>query len=502
MGGDKQEGVREPDHPTDDAHIDSAFASRFAVQPLPKRRMPDGSMPAHIAYQMIKDLRQLDGNPRLDLASFTTTWMEPEAEKLMTDALPVNFVDMETTPSTTEIQNRCVNIIASLFNAPLKDDEQATGCATIGSSEAIMLAGLAMKKRWEAARKKAGKPTDKPNLVFGYNVQVCWEKFTRYFDVEEKFVHLNQETHIATPEGCAELIDENTIGVVGILGSTYTGEFEDIKGLDAVVEKVNKEKGFSVGIHVDAASGGFIAPFTRPELEWDFRLPNVHSINVSGHKYGLVYPGLGWNIWRSREYLQEELIFHLSYLGADQMSFTLNFSKGASTIIGQYYQFLRLGFEGYRRVMLNLNNVAERLEKGLKDTGHFEIYSKPNTVPMVAAGLLKTKDKSGKLAERAYTCFDVADRLRARGWVVPAYHLAPDAENITLLRMVVREDLSMAMADELVDDVVRAVEWLDHHFQFSDTQLQAHDARLHVHKNRPRHHANHQKGKKYNAGVC
>lgn len=502
MGGE-EEGVLQPDHPTDDQWIDSAYASRYQTTPLPKKRLPDTGMPANVAYQMIKDLRSLDGNPRLDLASFTTTWMEPEAEKLIQESLAVNYVDMETTPSTTTIQNRCVDMIANLFHAPEIEGEPAMGTATIGSSEAIMLGTLALKRRWEERRKKEGKPTDKPNLVMGNNVQVCWEKATNYMSIEDRFVKLSDEVFVATPQGVRALIDENTIGVVGILGSTYTGEYEDIVGMDKVVEEVNRENGWHVGIHVDAASGGFIAPFTRPELVWDFQLKNVVSINVSGHKYGLVYPGLGWVHWRSKEYLPESLLFHLAYLGADEISFTMNFSKGGSMIIAQYYQFLRLGFSGYARIMKNLESVAERLRKGIKETGHFDIYSKENGVPLVAAGLKPIKNpKTGKMEERPYTCFDVADKLRSRGWVVPAYHLAPDAGHITLLRCVVREDLSMAMADELIDDIDRAIEWLDHHYVFNDNTLKAHDSRMHAVKHSTRAHERKTGHKKYNAGVC
>jgi glutamate decarboxylase len=503
MGDKGQEGVLKPDHPTDDQWIDSAYASRYQTTPLPKKRLPEAGMPAHVAYQYIKDLRSLDGNPRLDLASFTTTWMEPEAEKLIMQSLAVNYVDMETTPSTTDIQNRCVDMIANLFHAPEIEGQSAMGTATIGSSEAIMLGTLALKRRWEERRKAEGKSTEKPNIVMGNNVQVCWEKATNYMSIENRFVKLSNKVFVATPEGVRALIDENTIGVVGILGSTYTGEYEDIEGMDKVVEEVNRENGWHVGIHVDAASGGFIAPFTSPDLKWDFRLKNVVSINVSGHKYGLVYPGLGWVHWRSKEYLPESLLFHLAYLGADEVSFTMNFSKGGSMIIAQYYQFLRLGFSGYARIMKNLESVAERLRRGIKETGHFEIYSKDNGVPLVAAGLLPIKNsKTGKDEERPYTCFDVADKLRSRGWVVPAYHLAPDAGHITLLRCVVREDLSMSMADELIDDIDRAIQWLDHHFVFNDNTLKAHDSRLHAVKSHKRAHETKTGHKKYNAGVC
>ncbi|KAL3161777.1 hypothetical protein ABBQ38_008871 [Trebouxia sp. C0009 RCD-2024] len=459
----KELATTEREH-QDDAWVESAFASRYNAKPTPKDRMPDGSMPPQVVYQLIKDMRQLDANPRLNLASFVTTWMEPEAEKLIQESANVNYVDAEQYPSSTEIQNRCVAMLADLYHAPATGVEGSVGTATLGSSEAIMLAGLAMKKRWQARMESQGKSTSKPNLIMGYNVQVCWEKFTRYFDVEERFVHLTNDCFVLTPEKAIELVDENTIGICGILGSTYTGEYEDIEKLDDLVEKINKEKGYDVKIHVDAASGGFVAPFVEPELRWDFRLKNVISINTSGHKYGLVYPGLGWIIWRSKEYLPESIVFHVNYLGSDQASVTLNFSRGANMIIAQYYQFLRLGKEGYTKIMQNLGLVAKRLQKGIEDTGHFRILSKDNALPLVAFSLTKTVNKAGKEEARQYTEFDLADKLRQRGWVLPAYTMAPDARDTKLLRAVIREDMSMAMVDELIKDIARGVEYLDSHF--------------------------------------
>lgn len=311
-----------------DAYIQSTFASRHLQTPLPRFKMPDSSIPKEAAYQIINDELMLDGNPRLNLASFVTTWMEPECDKLMMAAMNKNYVDMDEYPVTTELQNRCVNMIARLFNAPLEEGETAIGVGTVGSSEAIMLAGLAFKRKWQNKRKAQGLPYDKPNIVTGANVQVCWEKFARYFEVELKEVKLREGYYVMDPVKAVEMVDENTICVAAILGSTLNGEFEDVKLLNDLLLEKNKKTGWDTPIHVDAASGGFIAPFLYPELEWDFRLPLVKSINVSGHKYGLVYAGIGWNIWRSKEDLPEELIFHINYLGTDQPTFTLNFSKG------------------------------------------------------------------------------------------------------------------------------------------------------------------------------
>jgi len=364
-----EEGVKGIDHPVDDAWVESAFASRYISTAIPKDRMPDKTIPANVAYQLIKDERQLDANPRLNLASFVTTWMEPEAEKLIAEAQSVNIIDSDQYASCADIQARCVAMLASLWHAPNAGVDSSWGSATIGSSEAIMLAVLAMKKKWEEKCKRENKPFDKPNIVYGANVQVCWEKAARYFDVEERMVKLTPEHFVLTPEGAEKLCDDNTIGVVAILGSTYTGEFEDVKGLDKVVEKLNKQHKWELGIHVDGASGGFVAPFVYPDLEWDFRLKNVVSINASGHKYGLVYPGVGWVVWRSKEFLPESMVFHTKYLGSDQPNFTLNFSKSASMVIAQYYQLVRLGFEGYKKIMASLLNVSTRLEEGVRKLG-------------------------------------------------------------------------------------------------------------------------------------
>ncbi|KAK9795484.1 hypothetical protein WJX73_003546 [Symbiochloris irregularis] len=452
---------------------------------LPRRRsqlakLPERGMPADIAYQLIKDMRQLDSNPRLNLASFVTTWMEPEAEKLIQESLNVNFVDVEQYPSCATIERRCVAMLATLFHAPVAEEGKAVGTSGIGSSEAILLAGLAMKKRWTKARKAAGKPFDRPNLIMGANVQVCWHKFTRYWDVEEKLVPVKEDVWVATPKDLVAACDENTIGVVGILGSTYTGAFESIEGIDTAIEKLNKEKGWNIGIHVDGASGAFVAPFLFPDLKWDFRLKNVVSINASGHKYGLVYPGIGWTVWRSPEFLPEEMVFHTNYLGSDQPSFTLNFSKGASMIVAQYYQFLRLGFDGYRRIMTNLQAVAKRMTLALEATGHFKILSTDLSVPLVAFSINKRVDKDGKSHSRTYDEFDLADRLHARGWILPAYNMCKDVQNVSLMRAVIREDMSMSMVDELVSDIKRATDYLDNHFVFSKAQVSAMAMRMHV----------------------
>lgn len=432
--------------------IQSMFASRYCQESLPKFRLPEKPIPKEAAYQIISDELMLDGNPRLNLASFVTTWMEPECDKLMMTAMNKNYVDMDEYPITTELQNRCVNIIASMYHAPLDEGEQAVGVGTVGSSEAIMLAGLAFKRKWQNKRKAEGKPYDKPNIVTGSNVQVCWEKFARYFEVELKEVKLREGYYVMDPIRAVEMVDENTICVAAILGSTYNGEFEDVKLLNDLLTEKNKQTKWDTPIHVDAASGGFIAPFLYPELEWDFRLPLVRSINVSGHKYGLVYAGIGWVVWRTKQDLPEELIFHINYLGADQPTFTLNFSKGASQIIAQYYQLIRLGFEGYKRIMENCSANAKLLRDSLSDSGRFNILSKDIGVPLVAFSL---KDN------RKHDEYEISEHLKRFGWIVPAYTMAPDAQHISLLRVVVREDFNRTLAERLVRDILRVVQELD-----------------------------------------
>ena len=331
-----------PGVPDADAALSPLFASRALTSPVPRYQLADEEMTAAAAYQLIHDELALDGNPLLNLASFVTTWMEPEADRLMAETLSKNAIDQDEYPQTTEIQQRCVNILAHLFHAP--ETETSVGTAAIGSSEAIHLAGLAFKWRWRERRARAGLPADRPNLVMGANVQVCWEKFCRYFDVEPKMVRCTPERFVLGVEEALALVDENTIGVVAILGSTYTGELEPVEELDAALTALNASRGWEVPIHVDAASGGFVAPFAYPDLRWDFRLPNVRSINVSGHKYGLVYPGVGWVVWRDERDLPDELIFHVSYLGGDQPTFNLNSGRGPDR--GPVLQLPAFGTEG------------------------------------------------------------------------------------------------------------------------------------------------------------
>jgi len=283
------------------------------------------------------------------------------------------------------------------------------------------------------------------------------KKFARYFEVEPRYVPLTNDIHVIRTKEALELCDENTLCIVLVLGSTYTGEYENVKEMHDALEKFNKEKGFHIGIHVDAASGGFVAPFLNPDLVWDFKLPLVKSINVSGHKYGMVYPGIGWAIWREKEDLPDELLFHVGYLGGDQATFTLNFSKGASQIIGQYYNLIRLGYSGYLSIMTTLQTNANYFADELNKLGHFDIISRHKTdLPLVA---FRLKDESH------FNIFDLSDHLRARGWQIPAYSLAENAKHISIMRVVVQESFSVDMADRLIIDIIKAVEYLNVHYR-------------------------------------
>nr|POE85222.1 glutamate decarboxylase [Quercus suber] len=402
--------------------------------------------------------------------------MEEEAEKLMVEAFSKNFIDYEEYPVSADIQNRCVSMIARLFHIPTQDaDTNAMGTSTIGSSEAIMLATLAMKKRWANKRKAEGKDCSRPNIIMNSAVQVCWEKAARYFDVEEKYVYCTNDRFVIDPAEAVALVDENTIGICSILGTTYTGEYEDTKAINDLLV----QKGIDCPIHVDAASGGFVAPFVNPNLIWDFRLEKVVSINVSGHKYGLVYPGVGWVVWRDPEFLPKELIFNINYLGADQASFTLNFSRGASQVIGQYYQLIRLGKKGYRSIMLNLTRTSDYLCAAVEKMGFLLMSKKRGEgLPLVAFRL--NPEHQHKFDE-----FAIAHQLRQRGWVVPAYTMAPNTKNLKMMRVVVREDFSRSRCDALIADLRQAVAELS---KMDDKKLEMHETIRQTHGERTGKH--------------
>jgi glutamate decarboxylase len=349
---------------------------------IPRHELPATGMPPDVAYQIIHDELLLDGNARMNVATFVTTWMEPQAEKLMAECFDKNMIDKDEYPQTAELEMRCVNMLSRLWHAP--DGAQATGCSTTGSSEAAMLGGLALKRRWQKRRQAEGKPADKPNLVMGINVQVCWEKLANYWDVEMRLVPMEGERFHLSAEEAVKLCDENTIGVIAILGSTFDGSYEPVAEICQALDELQERTGLDIPVHVDGASGAFIAPFVDPELEWDFRLPRVASINTSGHKYGLVYPGVGWVVWRDADALPEDLIFWVNYLGDNMPTFALNFSRPGSQVVAQYYNLLRLGFDGYRRVQAYARDVATTLSGRIEGLGPFRLLTRGDELPVFA----------------------------------------------------------------------------------------------------------------------
>ncbi|MBC2590230.1 MULTISPECIES: glutamate decarboxylase [Rhodococcus] len=434
-------------HP--DGVLEPAYTGRIDSEPVPALRLPKHSMDPGEAYRYIHDELMLDGSSRLNLATFVTTWMEPQADVLMAETFDKNLIDKDEYPATSAIEERCVAMVADLFHAPGLSDvdpASATGVSTIGSSEAVMLAGLALKWRWRARRQAAGEDTSRPNLVLGSNVQVVWEKFCRYFDVEARYLPMEPGRYVITPEQVREALDENTIGVVAILGTTYTGELEPVAEIAGMLDDVADADGPDVPLHVDAASGGFVVPFLHPELEWDFRVPRVVSINVSGHKYGLTYPGIGFVVWRDKEYLPEDLVFRVNYLGGDMPTFTLNFSRPGNQIVGQYYNFLRLGRDGYRRVMKTLRSTASRLAEQIAGIEGMRLISDGTAIPVIAFELT---------GDPGFTVFDVSHELRTHGWQVPAYTMPADAQDVAVLRIVVREGFSADLARQLFADLAR-----------------------------------------------
>lgn len=424
----------------------SIYGSRVMAEPLPKYRLPEGSLPGAMAYQLVHDQLNLDMKPDKNLASFVTTWMEPEANRLIEESMRFNLANEEEYPHVIEIESRCVNMLARLFHADPR--QQAMGVATIGSSEAVMLGGLAMKWHWRLLRRQAGLSTDRPNLVMGENVQVVWEKFCRYFDVEPRLIPVEPGRYITGAVDITRAVDEHTIGVCAILGTTFTGEFEPVAEICQVLDAVQAERGWDIPVHVDAASGGFVAPFLYPHLRWDFRLPRVCSINVSGHKYGLVYPGLGWVLWRDKTALPDDLVFHINYIGGEMPTFTLNFSRSSAPIVAQYYNFLRLGREGYTNIMRNLKSVSDYLAKELEATGVCRVIGSRQALPLV---VFEIRESAG------FTVFQLSDKLREYGWFVPAYTMPKNAQHITVMRIVVRETLSRELAGSLVADMKRAI---------------------------------------------
>src|SRR5580765_6786440 len=434
-------------------------ATDLSIQPIfeiegnriPRHEIPAAEIAADTAYQIIHDELMLDGNARMNLATFVTTWMEPQAEKLMAECFDKNMIDKDEYPQTAELEMRCVNMLSRLWHAP--DAEQATGCSTTGSSEAAMLGGLTLKRRWQHRRAAERKPADKPNIVMGINVQVCWEKLANYWDVEMRLVPMEGDRLHMNAEEAVKLCDENTIGVVPVLGSTFDGSYEPVKEICDALDTLQSDTGLDVPVHVDGASGAFVAPFLDPDVEWDFRLPRVASINASGHKYGLVYPGVGWIVWRDADALPEDLIFWVNYLGDNMPTFALNFSRPGAQVVAQYYNFLRLGFEGYARVHGYARDVATRLAGQIEELGPFTLLTRGDELPVFAFTLTPEIEN--------FTVFDVSNALRERGWLVPAYTFPKNRTDLAALRVVVRRGFTHDLADMLVHDIQRQLPRLE-----------------------------------------
>ena len=429
----------------------SRQADQTFTRELPTHKIPAKGVGGELTHELITSELLLDGQARLNLATFVTTWMPTLGAKIMADTANKNIIDKDEYPQTAAIESHCVNMLSDLWGSP--EDEHATGTSTTGSSEACMLGGMAMKWRWRKRTQEAGKPTDRPNLVMGANVQVCWEKFCRYWDVEARKVPVEAGRYHLGAEEAVAVCDENTIGVVAILGSTFDGSYEPVKEIALALDRLESDRGLDIPIHVDAASGGFIAPFIQPELEWDFRVPRVQSINASGHKYGLIYPGVGWAVWRNKDALPKELVFDVNYLGGNIPTFSLNFSRPGSEVVAQYYMLCSLGKEGYAEIMRGAQDVAMKLSSSIAEMGPYELISEGRELPVFAFRL--------RAGVENYTVFDVSDRMRQRGWLIPAYTFPENLTDLAVLRIVVRAGMTREMADRLLEHMREQTEFLE-----------------------------------------
>lgn len=429
---------------------DGPAQSAYLTQGLPRDAFPAEGMPPRDAYEAIHLGLRVDGRPSMNLASFVTTSMEPEARLLIDEALHTNHIDHEEYPIADLVEQICVRMLADLWHAP--DVSEAVGVATIGSSEAIMLGLLAHKFRWRERRRAAGLATDRPNLVYGAETHIVWDKFARYFDVEPRKIPMREDGYVLRVDDVAERIDENTIAVGAVLGTTFIGESDPIEGLNELLVATKREQGWDIPLHVDGASGGFVAPFAHPHKRWDFRLEQVASINASGHKYGLVYPGVGWLLFRDRGFLPEELVFSVNYLGGAQPTFTFNFSRGSAMVQAQLYQFVRLGRAGYRAIVDSMMANARYLNEQLERTGRFEVMNPGLSEPVVT---FRLRDGA------SFDEYHLSDHLRMNGWIVPAYSLPPNAQDVTVMRAVVRNDMTRDKADILLRHLAQACESLE-----------------------------------------
>jgi glutamate decarboxylase len=447
-------------HSKDDIRLsllDDVYASADLSVVMPKYKMPENEHEPRHAFSVVSDELMLDGNSRQNLATFCQTWLEPEVHQLMDLCIDKNMIDKDEYPQSAEIEARCVHMLADLWNSPAAANTM--GCSTTGSSEAAMLAGMAMKWRWREKMRVAGNPTDKPNMITG-PVQICWHKFARYWDIELREIPMEHDRLLMTPEEVIERCDENTIGVVPTLGVTFTCQYEPVKAVSDALDQLQQEKGVDIPIHVDGASGGFLAPFCAPDMEWDFRLPRVKSINTSGHKFGLSPLGVGWVVWREQADLPEDLVFNVNYLGGNMATFALNFSRPAGQIVCQYYNFLRLGKEGYRKIQTACYETAQYLSAEIAKMGPFEILYDGNMSSGIPALCWKVKDG---FEPKGYNLYDLADRLRSRGWQVPAYALPANTQDLVIQRILVRQGVSRDLASLLLEDMSRCLDYFKEH---------------------------------------
>ena len=437
-------------HPAEDTLTD-IYGSKEMRSPAPTQFIPHDKTSPEAAYQLVKDETYPQTQPRLNLATFVTTYMDDYATRLMNEAINVNYIDETEYPRVAVMCGRCINILANLWHTPEKAEWKA-GAPAIGSSEACMLGGVAAWLRWRARRKAAGKPCDKPNLVMSAAYQVVWEKFCQLWQIELRTVHLTLDSTTLDAKQALALCDENTICIVPIAGVTWTGLNDDIEELDRLLDEYNRRTGYEIPIHVDAASGGFILPFLDPGCKWDFRLKWVLSISTSGHKFGLVYPGLGWVVWKDRKYLPDEMAFSVNYLGASITQVGLNFSRPAAQILGQYYNFIRLGFEGYKEIQQNSMDVTTYCHEQIGKMKCFKNYAPKVVNPLFIWMMDPEYDKTAK-----WTLFDLQAKLQQSGWMVPAYTMPKNIEQVVVMRIVARQGMSRDMADMLLGDIRNAV---------------------------------------------
>jgi len=440
--------------PNDVGYNDDIFASTDLENPIPKYKMPEPERPQIHAYQVVHDELMLDGNSRLNLATFCGTWMDDGVQRIMAETYDKNMIDKDEYPQTAELEMRCVHMLADLWNSP--EEESTIGCSTTGSSEACMLGGMAMKWRWREKMHALGKSTNQPNIVMGVDVQVCWHKFARYWDIEERLIPMTDGEYIISPEEVLKQCDENTIGVVAIFGTTFTGQYEPVQEISDALDSLYQETGLDIPIHVDAASGGMVAPFIQKEIIWDFRVSRVVSINASGHKYGLAPLGVGWVVWRDKKHLPDDLIFNVNYLGGEMPTFAINFSRPGGQICAQYYNFLRLGKEGYQKIQQACQNNAVYLAEEITRLGIFEIIHGGTDLP-----LLCWKVRDG--VDLGYSLFDLSQQIRTYGWQVPAYTLPENLSDIVVQRIVIRHGFSRDMADMLIANIKSSMKYLELH---------------------------------------